>query len=111
MSNTFNLHTKSSLSMLNNGVTYAFSDRLIEYLLGNVIDSLDNIQNNMLIASEYAGVNKKLYFDSNMQISIFNQYVENNENSMDISGFIDKDVEKYFEKNRIKKTNSEWVGE
>lgn len=111
MSNTFNLHTKSSLSMLNNGVTYAFSDRLIEYLLGNVIDSLDNIQNNMLIASEYAGVDKKLYFDSNMQISIFNQYVENNENSMDISGFIDKDVEKYFEKNRIKKTNSEWVGE
>ena len=112
------------LLRLNTKVQTPFSDRLIEYLVGNVItNSPDEISENITLAQTvakayFAGASAKSLSDAdpeqafvyryspeffglwdNALRNIFYQYMTNKvsfENTHDILGYVDKDVEKLF---------------
>ena len=95
----------SSLSLLNanDHSSYAFSDRLIEYLLNNVIDKNCEIQNNIRRVQEdseyelYAPTYYEDIWDDYFRYYLYNLYLgsEQNENTLDINGYVDKDLEKF----------------
>ena len=89
--------------------TYAFSDRLIEYLLLNVIDNKDGIYQNIDRIQKYASstINKEfndsIYtesyvkgeWDNKLRKYLYNLTTKNIKTpiTVDISGYVDKDVE------------------
>lgn len=91
-----------SLMNMNSGEIYAFSDRLVEYLLKNVIDSDDTIDENTL---RIQAAMKTLYdygdrldgvYDNKLRSKVFSEYMADNNNNYskyDINGYVDKDVE------------------
>ena len=100
------LISKLSLLQLNDGNYYAFSDRLIEYLLGNVNTPIDTISNNTYVFQKELGIANdvgvtKGAWDIPMRVNLYNQYMSApNVSKLDINGFIDKNVEKYIEGNK-----------
>ena len=88
--------------MINTKNVYAFSDRLIEYLLLNVIDYQDEISKNTLRAQTYMNLLTKTgiqpgVFDVKTRYYLFKKYMEENDNiGYDITGFVDKDMEKFI---------------
>lgn len=118
------LPTNLQLLMSNSGVSHPFADRLIEYLVGNVVSPLDKIADNVLRAQtvasyKYKQVNAQALalehvslpdaakvetdsiWDNNLRL-IFYNYMNNAKNTQiananhDILGYVDKDVEKYY---------------
>ena len=91
-----------SLMNMNGGEIYAFSDRLVEYLLKNVIDRDDTIDENTL---RIQAAMKTLYdyndrldsvYDNQLRSKVFSEYMadtNNNYSKYDINGYADKDVE------------------
>ena len=97
------------LLQLSDGNVYAFSNRLIEYLLQNVINPLEqfdkniyrvqkyisSVQHGMSNGSRYQGNYVEGVWDNDMQKYLFdlckdNKYVKQR---VDINGFVDKDTE------------------
>lgn len=94
--------SKPSLLMLNDGVTYAFSNRLIEYLLLNVIDKSEIIDNNIVYVHKLLGMtedNKTLMgvWNAKTRARIYDLY-KNVYGVYDMSGYVDKDVENLLTK-------------
>ena len=106
-----NLKSVSSLTQCVGNTDFAFSDRLIEYLLENVIVDKDKIKDNILrvqhnvssklaenkLGKLYTADYKKDIWDSNLRYYIFNLVTNKNSrfNSLfkDVNGFVDKDTE------------------
>lgn len=100
------------LLALNDEISYPFSDRLLEYLVGNVITNIDDISNNIL-RTQKAMVNKKLVSDySKFNLGKWNAYMsivilkylqeQRRENALvnnlyDNLGYVDKDIESLLE--------------
>ncbi len=101
----------SSLTRNISTTTYAFNDRLIEYLLLNVIDKNETISKNIERVQNYIGSYKSLQvfgnkysittsdtgiWDNEMRTYIYNlvTQVYKYPLSVDINGFVDKDTEK-----------------
>lgn len=108
--------TNLQLLKINSGVSYPFSDRLMEYLTGNVItddddiaDNVERVQQTLSFASwtdaekdtliNYSYKQKGLWdymfrpvFYNAMQIDKLN----GNDKNYDILGYVDKEVETYF---------------
>jgi hypothetical protein len=90
-----------SLLLMNTRTSYAFSNRLMEYLLWNVIDYQDEISQNTLRIQEYQELYRyKTYapgvFDKETRFLTYNGYMhDENTSDIDINGFVDKDVEKF----------------
>ena len=100
-----------SLTQIAGSVSYAFSDRLIEYLTYNVITSEETITQNILRVQQYASslINAKLnhtepfnmslstpdVWDIKLQTYLFNLAKESKyiQNKLDLTGYVDKDVE------------------
>ena len=100
-----------SLNQIAGTVSYAFSDRLIEYLTYNVITSEETITQNILRVQQYASslINAKLnhtepfnmslstpdVWDTKLQTYLFNLAKESKyiQNKLDLTGYVDKDVE------------------
>lgn len=100
-----------SLTQIASTVSYAFSDRLIEYLTYNVITSEETITQNILRIQQYASsyTNAKLnhtepfnmllstpdVWDTRLQNYLFNLAKESKyiQNKLDLTGYVDKDVE------------------
>ena len=100
-----------SLTQIAGNVSYAFSDRLIEYLTYNVITSEETITQNILRVQQYASslINAKLnhtepfnmslstpdVWDTKLQTYLFNLAKESKyiQNKLDLTGYVDKDVE------------------
>lgn len=95
----------SNLSLLqfSDNLNYAFSDRLIEFLLWNVICHKDEITDNV------ERVQQKLNFtiyhptaingvwDRELRQTLYNMYMSNKKYPLlDITGFVDKDIENYL---------------
>lgn len=91
-----------SLLMMNDKVSYPYADRLIEYLLENVIDTNDIIGENIKKVQHtmdkwdyiypYRGV-----WTNKLRYNVYNSYKKNKKyKHLDNNGFIDKDVEKYL---------------
>ncbi|MGM9544279.1 MAG: hypothetical protein ACI3T9_04785 [Romboutsia timonensis] len=98
-----------SLIQISDGKSYAFSNRLIEYLTYNVITSDDSINQNISRIQTYAASNinakvngsvfrslsSKGIWDKELQKYLFDltlnsRYVDN---KLDLTGYVDKDVE------------------
>ena len=88
------------LLQLNDRKTYAFSNRLIEYLLLNVIDSLDEISQNTERVQKYVGLlSSKSQFkgvwNKYLRSYLYNLYMSNRQTTkIDINGFVDRNIEK-----------------
>ena len=98
------LLSKLHLLQINDNVRYAFSDRLVEYLVRNVITPRDrlgmNIQRvqqsglNMTYPNTYLGV----WFPE-MRYILYRKYMnDSSTNKLDINGFVDVDMEKFINK-------------
>lgn len=92
-----------SLLQFSDNVSYPFADRLIEYLLWNVICHKDEIGDNVLrVQKKFKWLNSygkavPSVWDRSLRNLIFNNYLSNNTNiNLDITGYVDKDVEKYM---------------
>lgn len=92
-----------SLMYLNDGNNYAFSDRLIEYLLLNVVTSEETIENNITLFKTGSYNFGQLSFPGiwvdSIRYNAYNYYKNNYQKDLrlrfiDINGFIDKDVER-----------------
>ena len=93
------LISKLSLLQLNDNNSYPFSDVLIEYLLSNVIDSADEISDNIKRIQMWFGVQNSPEFtygawNNALRIDVFNtaKYI-NTIPHMDIIGYVDRNVE------------------
>lgn len=106
-----NLLSDLSLTQIAGTVSYAFSDRLIEYLTYNVITSEETITQNISRIQQYASsyINAKLnhtepfnllsstpdVWDTKLQTYLFNLAKESKyiQNKLDLTGYVDKDIE------------------
>lgn len=97
------LLSELSLLSLSDGEIYPYSERLIEFLLWNVICNKDEIGDNILrVQKSYNWLISYKYsipgvWDDSLRIKIFND-IQANEmyNHLDSTGFVDKDVEDYI---------------
>lgn len=102
-----NLITPLQLFRMNTGESYPFADRLIEYLVGNVITVNETIEDNIIrakkVLSQYCPDDIPGIDDSNgvwepilqyLAYSYINKHQNKTDINHDILGFIDKDVEK-----------------
>lgn len=110
------LLTQLQLLQFNDGISYAFSNRLIEYLLSNVITPEDEISQNIERVQTYAHELPKYAFvankaevydyavkgvlDNSLRSYLYQNYTHTRNNNIDINGFVDKDMEKYITKGR-----------
>lgn len=102
--------SRLSLLKFNDHTIHPFSDRLIEFLLNNVIDSNETITKNIERIQKY--VNYTDYFspesavfdvwDPKLRKLVYDAYYKKGANLYDVTGFVDKDVEKMLL--RIKST-------
>lgn len=88
---------------LNTNKSYPYSDRLLEYLSGNVIDSFDKLPDNIMRVQEVMYKNKIPYriygaWDSNIApemytYNILQGYKQKQITNNDSLGYIDKQIE------------------
>ena len=91
------LLTNLSLLQFNDRQIYAFSNRLIEYLLLNVIDKDDEIWQNIQRVREYTGYSNDVMgvWDNKLRAQLFEKYVNDlRTKKLDINGYVDKDMER-----------------
>lgn len=90
-------YSRLKLMEMNDRTMYAFSDRLIEYLVGNVVTSEDETQpdiDRVIDAVKKQGVD--VYgrqYDETLRRNVFNIVMSINPNLRDINGYADKDTE------------------
>ena len=92
--------SKLSLLQLNSRVTYAYSSRLIEYLLLNVICSSDEITENIqAVIKDFLhtkSAKSDTEFTSRLREIIYKKSIDKlSSNHLDLNGFVDKSVEYY----------------
>lgn len=91
-----------SLLQMNDGVSYPYADRLIEYLLLNVVTPIDDITKNIKrIEEKFNPKYKKSYgiWDNTYRYKMFTMYLNSHfGKNLDINGFMDKDVENYLDR-------------
>ena len=103
------LITPLQLLRTNTGESYPFADRLVEYLVGNVITVNETIIDNIIRAKKVMALNcnpkiRPLIADDGIWESLLQclvyDYINEKQNVNDINhdilGFIDKDVEKWY---------------
>ena len=114
------MHNNLSLIYLNDKISYAYTSRLIEYLVGNVIaknekwvKNIANTQEDLILFDNNSlNILKNSIWPPNMRITAFKSANDWREylglpNLKDINGFIDKDTEVAIKYNatRIKTNN------
>lgn len=114
------MHNNLSLIYLNDKISYAYTSRLIEYLVGNVIaknekwvKNIANTQEDLILFDNNSlNILKNSIWQPNMRITAFKSANDWREylglpNLKDINGFIDKDTEVAIKYNatRIKTNN------
>lgn len=100
------LLSKLSLLQFNDGKNYPFADRLIEYLTLNVIDSADEISDNVKRAQDYFGVVGRKYstygaWNNYLRITAYLRTIRDRTlTHLDNNGYIDKTVESLMQSQR-----------
>lgn len=107
----FTPYTYLQLLLTNTKESYPFADRLVEYLIGNVITENDNIMDNIVRAQKTMELNGwKFDIDGSWEpkmrniaydyfMSTTNDFNTSNitfVDKLDCLGYIDKDIEKYY---------------
>ena len=108
------LITPLQLLRTNTGESYPFADRLVEYLVGNAITVNEEIKDNIVRAKTIISANCSVYamdvslgiWEPILQCLVYD-YINKNKNTHDINhdilGFIDKDVEKWYTAEVVKR--------
>lgn len=100
--------TKPELLYFNDKKQRPFSDKLLEYLLMNTIDSRDTTTNNISKIEDKIKYNPKYKgtWSNTLRYILYNRYMDvansKNLNKFDILGFVDKNMENAIEKDLIK---------
>lgn len=90
------------LTYINDGNSYPFADRLIEYLVGNVITPLDDIyldnkrvETNLIEKGVIDGYTPFYEWTNELRARIYLNALKNNilNNKFDVLGYVDKDIE------------------
>ena len=104
-----------SLLNINDGTSHPFADRLIEYLLYNVISPLDEIESNVgyLQFNIYGRLSEcDNIWNDTLRYKLFNDYMNSDGNiKQDILGYVDKDMEKFITNSYSKQaySNRNWL--
>ena len=88
-----------SLLRISDGIQHPFANRLIEYLLDNVITPIDEIPENIskYMNAFYNRDDKLTEFLDYDRCQLLHSYIENSKREcIDMNGFIDSDMEKYL---------------
>lgn len=91
-----------SLARFNDQTTYAFSDRLIEYLLLNAITGEDEFSEDIIRVQQWPGLQGDRsrvlgIWDDMTRYTLFTKYMAlQNVDHLDINGFVDKDIENFL---------------
>lgn len=101
--NIKHLITPLQLLAQNTGISYPFADRLIEYLVGNAVTSVDDISDNIKRAKKVINAKTNALRDDEgvwekIMQAILYDYASSNFNvrtNHDILGYVDKDTESY----------------
>lgn len=99
----FNHYQSSSqLIYINDDIIYPFADRLVEYLTGNAITSIDNIdlnikrvETNLIKDKIIDHYTSGLFWNNDLRARLYLKASENNllDTKNDILGYVDKDIE------------------
>ena len=106
---------KPKLLSFNSGISYAYSDTVIQYLLRNVITNDDTVEGNISYAKKLVNFSDDVnYWDNNIKYSAYMKYIMDkaiikndygyykqnlknvNQECEDVTGFIDKQIEEYL---------------
>ena len=105
---TLPLIYKPALIQINDGVSYAYSNTIMQYLLHNAISNIDIIEGNISYAKKLLNFDNDVnYWDNNIKYSAFVKYLLNLKNQtytekdllkvkkdcVDVTGYIDKQIE------------------
>lgn len=104
----------SNLSLLaqNDNQQHPFADKLIEYLLGNTIDTREYIDENVAAVEQAVDYNPKYrgMWDDNIRYILFERYMKlqprDDLNFTDILGYVDSDIERAIRKGYLAQTNN-----
>ena len=98
--------SKLQLLTCNTGISYPFADRLLEYLLDNVISQVDDISDNVKRTQKVINLIKREnlpltgIWSNEYRHYLYNAIINNDKipynNKYDILGYVDKDTEKYY---------------
>ena len=99
--NNKNKFLLSDLSLIELGVTdtFAFSNRLVEYLLLNVVDNMETIDDNVTRVQNILKLNNRhdvipSVWSNLLRCLLYEKYEKSSlPNKIDINGFVDKDIE------------------
>lgn len=99
-----------SLLSINDGKQHPFSNKLIEYLCGNTIDTREKIDENVETVINQLGnfvVDYKGQWSNELRYTLFDRYmtIENKDhiNKKDILGYVDSDIENALRRGYMKK--------
>lgn len=93
-----------SLIQVNTGVSYPYSNRLVEYLTTAPITNITTIKNNLLNVNKKLGLKENDFWDNYIRLTAYNRYMERditNAYKFDISGFIDRTVEEALDGGKL----------
>lgn len=93
-----------SLIQVNTGVSYPYSNRLVEYLTTTPITNITTIKNNLLNVNKKLGLKENDFWDNYIRLTAYNRYMERditNAYKFDISGFIDRTVEEALDGGKL----------
>ena len=91
----------SNLSLLktNDGVSYPFSDRLVEYLVNAVVTQTEYLDGNIQKVQEVLKINHKTLgiWDDSIRSYLYNYYTNDpSYEPLDDNGYFNKDIERLF---------------
>lgn len=105
-----------SLLNINDKIIHPYADRLIEYLLLNVIDHTETINANITYSQKLLGMEPTGIWDNYIRLTTYDKYMRENTTTpykykLDITGYIDKDIENFLQRNAANKliANQSWT--
>lgn len=87
--------SKLSLLSISDDEQYAYSNRLIEYLLDNVVTPFDVYGEDFERIYNLLKLDTKIKYDwnNNLDYTLYTKYCKTNRSKFDINGLVDKDIE------------------
>lgn len=96
------------LTLINDNNTYAFNNKVVEYIVHHVITNMETIEQNIGRVQQYLPNDYEYedIWDDRLRVDVYGKLMSNFEVfRMDVNGFIDSDVERFLNENKDKVMN------